>query len=168
MANYNNPNNTPRNNPNASYTSNTSTASSSGIMDVIQQIRSSAQNLSKDLDNRDSREETAGDLEQLTLSFADLKKIFFALKQEDKEILSREVRELLSGQEDFKTYTRDVNKILMDVKNRIQADKTVEAKVKENLPEEHQGQAPNALLQGFGKLLEQVSDWSSSPKPGPR
>lgn len=155
MANYNNPNNDPKNSP-------------SNIMDVIQQIRSSAQNLAKDLDHRDSREETAEDLQQLTLSFTDLKNIFFALKQEDKENLSREVKELLSGQEDFATYTKDVNKILMDVKNRIQTDKQVEAKVKENLPEQHQDQAPNSLLQSFGKLLEQFSDLGSNSKPGPR
>lgn len=134
-------------------------ANTDNLKNTIQQIRTSAKNLSQDLDNQHPREETADDLDQLSLSFQDLKDIFFALKQEDKDNLSREVRELFSGQEDFKTYTRDVNRILMDVKNRIQADKKVEEKVSQNLPEQHQDENPNALIQGFSQLMNQVSDW---------
>lgn len=135
-----------------------------GLVSVIQQIRNSAQNLSKDLDHKDPREETAGDLEQLSLSFQDLKDIFFSLRQEDKENLSREMRELFTGQEDFKTYTRDVNKILLDVKNRIQNDKNVEKKVAQNLPEQHQNETPNTFMQNFEKLIGQITDWSKGSK----
>lgn len=134
-------------------------ANTDNLKDTIQQIRTAAQHLSQDLDQQHPREETADDLDQLSLSFQDLKDIFFALKQEDKANLQHEVQELFSGKEDFKTYTRDVNKILMDVKNRIQADKKVADKVTQNLPEEHQNENPNNLIQGFSQLMNQVSDW---------
>lgn len=132
-------------------------ATSDDIISIIQQIRASAQNLSKDLDHQDSREETATDLGQLSLSFQDLKDILFSLTQADQENITREMHELLSGQEDFKTYTQDVQKILIDVKNRVKADKKVEDKVAQNLPEQHQDETPSTLLQSFGKLLEQFS-----------
>lgn len=136
-------------------------ADGNNLFNLIQQIRDSAQNLSKDLDRKDPREETEADLEQLTLSFQDLKDILFSLKQEDKDNLAREMRELLSGQEDFQTYTRDVNKILMDVKNRIKADKNAEYKVAQNLPEQHQNETPSTLMDSFSKVIEQISNWTT-------
>lgn len=130
------------------------------FMSVIQQIRQSAQNLSKDVDHNDPREETKQDLNELTLNFQDLRNIISNMTQEDKEDLNRELRELMSGEEDFQTYTQDVKKILMDVKNRVKSDKKVEDKITKNLPAEKKNETPNSLLQGFGSLIEQISHWT--------
>ncbi|MBA3237735.1 MAG: hypothetical protein H0T62_05205 [Parachlamydiaceae bacterium] len=130
------------------------------IMSIMQQIRDSAKNLSKDLDKNDSREKTQEDLEQLTLSFQDLKDIYSALNEQDSENLNREAREWLSGKEDFQTYMRDVKKIIMDIKTRINSDKKVEEKVADNLPEDHQNEAPSSLVQGFQNILEKIAQWT--------
>lgn len=130
------------------------------FMAVIRQIRNSAQNLSKDVDPNDKREETQEDLEQLSLNFQDLREIISSMNAEDQENISREFRELLSGQENFQTYTQDVKKILLDIKNRIKSDKKIEEKISENLPEEHQNETANSLFQGFGNLIEQISHWT--------
>ncbi len=135
-------------------------ATSDDLLSIIQQIRSSAKNLSKDIDSKDQRENTEEDLAQLSMSFQDLKDILFSLNQSDKDNLNREMRELLSGQEDFQTYTHDIKKILFDVKGRIKSDRNVEEKISQNLPEEHQNVTPNTLMQGFGKLIEQIANWT--------
>ncbi len=130
------------------------------FMSIIQQIRTSAKNLSKDVDQNDPREETNKDLKELTLGFQDLREIISNIKQEEQEDLNREFRELLSGQEDFQTYTQDVKMILMDIKNRIKTDKKVEEKITKNLPAEQKNETPNSLFQGFGSLMEQISRWT--------
>ncbi|MBA2727239.1 MAG: hypothetical protein H0U49_03590 [Parachlamydiaceae bacterium] len=130
------------------------------FMSIIQQIRTSAKNLSKDVDQNDPREETNKDLKELTLGFQDLREIISNIKQEEQEDLNREFRELLSGQEDFQTYTQDVKMILMDIKNRIKSDKKVEEKITKNLPAEQKNETPNSLFQGFGSLMEQISRWT--------
>lgn len=130
------------------------------LMSLLQQIRDSAKNLSKDLDQKDPRENTQEDLEQLTLNFQDLRDIFTTMNEQDKQNLNREARELLSGQEDFQTYMQDVKKIIMDIKSRIKSDKKIETKVSDNLPDEHQNDTPNNLFQGFQSLIEQIGRWT--------
>jgi hypothetical protein len=130
------------------------------FMSLIHKIRTSASNLSKDVDQNDPREETNKDLKDLSLSFHDLREIMSSLTNEDQENINREFRELLSGEEDFQTYTQDVKKILLDVRNRVKTDKKVEEKITKNLPADQKDETPNSLLQGFAGLIDQISRWA--------
>lgn len=125
---------------------------------VLQNIKESATNLGKDVDKNDKREETKADMAMLTLNFSDLKAILKNMTPEDRASLEREAKELFSGQETLAEYTRDVQMILNDIKGRAMADNQVKQKMQENAPMEQKGQNPSSLLEGFMKLLQQLSD----------
>lgn len=127
------------------------------LQTLLEQIHSSTQNVKKDIDEKDSREKTSEDLEQLTVKFQDLKEIISKMNASDAENLRREFRELFSGQEDFQTYVQDVKKILSDVQTRIRTDKKVEEKINNNLPEDSQTDTPSTLFQGFRTIIDQFS-----------
>lgn len=132
-------------------------ANKNQIASLLEQIFSSSKNLKKDLDKNDPREKIEEDLNQLTLNFQDLKEIFFGMNAQENESLKREFGELLSGQEDMKTYVQDVRKILAEVQERIRTDKKVEEKINDNLPEDQQNETPQSLLQGFKGLIDKLS-----------
>lgn len=134
------------------------------LQTLLEKIHSSSQNLKKDIDENDPRENTSKDLEQLSLNFQDLKEIISGLNTQDTANLNREFRELISGQEDLQTYVQDVKKLLSDVQTRIKSDKKVEEKISDNLPDESQNDTPSTLIQGFKSILEQISQMSDKKR----
>jgi len=128
------------------------------FIDALKKVRTSADNLNKDVDHKDKREETKSDLQELSLSFTDLRKIFSSLTEEDRAALQREAQELLSGQESLAEYTSDVKKILSNVKNRVTDDVAVKSKIEQNIPEEHKEKTSESLLDTFMGYLHQISD----------
>lgn len=125
---------------------------------VLQNIKESAANLGKDVDTNDKREETKADFAMLTLSFSDLQSILKNITPEDRANLEREMKELFSGQESLAEYTRDVQKILTDVKNRVSKDVAVQEKIEKSTTIEQKGQEPASILDGFTQLLKQLND----------
>jgi hypothetical protein len=128
---------------------------------VLQNIKESATNLGKDVDKNDRREETKADFAMMTLSFSDLKTILKNMTPDDKANLEREAKELFSGEETLADYSRDVQKILTDIKNRTTADSQVMKKIEQNMPIENKGQSPSTILDSFAQLLRQLSDQMS-------
>lgn len=127
------------------------------LFKVLQQLTSSAQNLNKDIDHNDSREETKGDLEQLHTGFQELKTIFNSINQEDLANAQREVQELMSGNQNFMEYARDVNAIIADVRSRTKSDTTVEKKISQNLPSKHKKAGATNFLDQLKGVLNQVN-----------
>ncbi|MGA8163759.1 MAG: hypothetical protein WB791_01895 [Waddliaceae bacterium] len=132
----------------------------SDLFTVLQKIRSTAQNLSKDVDPADSREETGGDLNDLTSGFAQLQTLFQSLNQSDMQKIQAEVKELMSGQQNFREYARDVNALLAEVRNRTQQNKEMKKKIKKNIPVEHKNKDPDDFFGGLKGILDEVSSWS--------
>lgn len=126
------------------------------FIDALKKVRTSADNLNKDVDYQDKREETKSDLQELSLSFSDLKKIFSSLNDEDRADLQREAKELFNGQESLTDYTRDVQKILNNVKNRVEVDMAVKNKIEQNIPTEHKDKNSESLLDTFMGYLQQI------------
>jgi DNA-directed RNA polymerase subunit F len=133
---------------------------------LLEQILSSTNNLKKDLDQNDPREQTQDDLSQLSLSFQDLREMFSHINPEDAEKLKNEFRALLSGQENLQTYVQDVRKILTDIHDRTRSDRQVQQKISNNLPEDQQDETAQSLLQGFKGLMDQL--FNSTQKTGGR
>lgn len=125
---------------------------------VLQNIKESAENLGKDVDKGHQREETKADLAMLTLSFSDLKTILKTMTDEDKANLQHEATELFTGKETLAEYSRDVQKILSDIKNRATTDAQVQQKIEMNAPIEQKGASSASLLDGFAALLHQLGD----------
>lgn len=131
------------------------------FFEVLQNIRESASNLSKDVDKSDKREETKADLAMLTLNFSDLKTILANLNDNDRQELEREVKELFSGKESLSEYTRDVQQILSSIKNRASSDTQVKQKIEQNIPIEHKEQHNSvSLIDSFAKLLQKIGSSS--------
>jgi uncharacterized protein with von Willebrand factor type A (vWA) domain len=127
------------------------------LFDVLTKIRTAAGNLNKDIDPKDKREETKQDVAQLTLNFKDLKKILSSMTEQDRADLQRELQELFSGQETFAEYNRDVQKLIMSIKNRIDSDIQVEQKIAQNLPAEHKEKGPSTLFETLSTVLQQLA-----------
>lgn len=129
------------------------------FFEVLQNIRESASNLSKDVDKGNKREETKADLAMLTLSFSDLKTILANLNDKDRQELEREGNELFSGKESLAEYTRDVQQILTSIKNRASSDTQVKQKIETNLPIEQKDQHDSvSLIDSFANLLRKIAD----------
>ena len=134
------------------------------IFDVMNQIRTSAENLNKDIDHNDSREETKGDLKQLTTGFQQLQQFFSNVKQEDMAVMQREVQEWLSGQQDFQQYAKDVSSLVTSIRNRAQEDQKVQKKIEENLPEEHRERNIGDFFNQLKGVLDQVQNLTGSTR----
>lgn len=128
------------------------------IFDVINQLRSSAENLNKDIDHNDSREETRGDLEQFSSGFQQLQHFFSKIDQQDISTVQREVQEWLSGKQDFQQYARDVVSLVSDIRNRTEADGKVQQKIQENMPEQHRDRNIGDFFNEIKGVLDQVQN----------
>lgn len=131
----------------------------SQVLDLLQNLKSDATNLNRDLDEKDEREETRGDLSQLFKGFGELRSLMSKLEKSDVEKLQTEMRELMSGKEDMLEYNRDVANILMEVKKRTEAENDAKEKVVEHLPSEKKDDNVGSLFDNWGSVLKNVQHW---------
>lgn len=129
------------------------------IFAILQNLKTNATNLNKDLDQKDKREETGGDLAQLFGSFGELRSIMSKLDESDITKLQTELKELMSGKEDLMEYKRDVANILLEAKKRTEAQDQVKAKVIENMPEEKKNENVGSLFDNWGSVLSKLEQW---------
>src|SRR6188508_334210 len=106
------------------------------LFEVLQNLKTDSKNLNKDLDEKDKREETKGDLSRIFSSFSELRALMSKLDESDTARLQEELRQLMSGEENILEYNNDVNNILMEVKRRTERNDVIKDKVIENLPTE--------------------------------
>ncbi len=129
------------------------------LLVLLQNVRGQANNLSKDVDEKDQREETQADLSKLFSSFADLRNLLSRLEQSDVTKLQEELKQLMTGQETFAEYNRDVSKILMDVHHRTEEHPPTEEKIKENLPGAAKTQNVGSLFDNWRSVLGNIQNW---------
>lgn len=132
------------------------------IFNVMDQLRTCAQNLNKDIDHKDSREETKRDLEQLNSGFQQLQQFFSKINQQDMETVQREVQEWLSGQQDFQQYARDVSALVTDIRNRTKADSKVQQKIQDNMPRQHRNRNVGDFFNEIKTVLDQVNNMTGA------
>jgi len=132
------------------------------IFDLINQVRTSAENLHRDIDENDRREETKGDMESLTTGFQQLQQILSNVNQEDFNVMQREVQEWISGQQNFQEYARDVSSLVSDIRSRTKKDGRVQQKLQENLPEQHRERNIGDFFNEIKGVLEQVQNLSQT------
>lgn len=125
----------------------------SQIFEILQNLQTHAGNLSKDIDTKDTREETEGDLSQIFSSFGQLRTVMSKLNEQDMARLQDEVKQLFSGEQSFFDYNRDVNNILMEVYKRAQEHPATKQKIEDNLPAQAQNQNLGNVFKGWGDLL---------------
>ena len=126
------------------------------LISVLQKLQESSTNLSKDIDPKDSREQTGKDLTSLSSAFQDLQSIFSSIREEDMNKITTEFNELISGKQNFLEYTRDVNAILMAVRERAKEKPEIKEKIVQNLPVHQQGENPDALFKKYSDILNQI------------
>lgn len=129
------------------------------LLEVLQNIQTHANNLNKDLDEKDEREETKGDLRQLFTNFGELRALMSKLDESDVTKLREELHELMSGKEDILEYNRDVTNILMDVKRRTEVNESAKDKVVEHLPAEKKDENVGSLFDNWSSILGNVQHW---------
>ena len=135
------------------------------VLIVIQKLRDSAQNLSKDIDPEDAREQTQGDLRDLSVGFQQLQKMFATLDKEQKAKIQGEVKELMEGKQNFLEYARDVRAILAEVRKKAEVDEEVKQKIEENIPEQHKDQGTASFFTKITDCLEEFKNWSGKQAP---
>lgn len=126
------------------------------LFSVLQNLRTQASNLSKDIDTHHEREETEEDLSDIFSSFGQIKSIMSKLSPADMANLQDEVKQLFKGEQSFSDYSRDVNKILMDVYKRTEEHKPTKEKIAENLPAQVQNQSVSTIFGSWGDILNNV------------
>lgn len=134
------------------------------LIDAFLKIRSSLGNLSKDVDEKDSREKTDQDLAAVTVNFQDLFTLFKSMEASDMQKIYQEVMELSSGEETFQEYIRDVNKILVDVKRKAQKSDSAKEKLEQNLPRNLKDEGIESLLEKYQETVQQINAWQDQVK----
>jgi hypothetical protein len=129
------------------------------LFTILQNLRTHATNLNKDLDERDQREETKGDLARLFGSFNELKTVMVQLEQSDIAKLQDELKQLLSGEENILEYNRDVSNILLEARKRAEKNEPTKEKVTENLPTQQKNQNVGNVFDNWRSILANVQHW---------
>jgi hypothetical protein len=132
------------------------------LFGLLQGLKTDTANLNKDLDEKDKREETRGDLSQIFSRFNELDSVLSQLDESDVAKMQEELKKLTSGQEDIFEYNRDINNILMQVKKRTEKNPSAKDKVIEHMPSEAKEQhADNvgSLFDSWGSVLSNVQHW---------
>jgi DNA repair exonuclease SbcCD ATPase subunit len=132
------------------------------LIDAFLKVRNSLSNLSKDVDERDPREKTDQDLNNLTGNFQELITLFQSMEASDLQKIYQEVMELSSGQETFQEYIRDVNQILTDVRKRAQKNDATREKIEQNLPQHLQDEDIDSLLAQYQDTVKRISNWQKN------
>jgi hypothetical protein len=143
------------------------------LFQIIQGLRTDSSNLNRDLDERDDREETGGDLTQLFRGFGQLRSIMSKLDESDIAKLQDELKKLMSGKENILEYSRDVNNILIDVQKRTEKHEPTRDKVADNIPAKHQDEheSVGSMFDSWRSVIGDVQHWieqNSSNRIGSR
>jgi len=144
------------------------------LFGLLQNLKTDTSNLHKDLDDKDEREETKDDLSQIFSRFGELNALLSKLDESDVAQMREDLKKLLSGQEDILEYNRDINNLLLKVKQRTEQHEPTKDKVIEHMPSEAKEQhADNvgSLFDNWGSILNNVQHWieqNSSAKTGSR
>ncbi len=128
------------------------------LLKVIGQLKGSLGDLYKDVDERDSREETGYDFDQVVTNFEEIKRIFQNLEREDMMALQREITELVQGEETFQEYVRDVNSIVKGI-NKKNKSGPAKKKLEQNLPIKAKGAGVQGTFGDIEGLFSQLSGW---------
>ena len=129
------------------------------LLGLLQNIKTDAANLHKDLDNKMKVKKPKGDLSRLFGSFGEMRELMSKLDESDIAQLKDEFKALMSGKEDLLEYNRDVNEILMNVKKRTEANAPAKDKVVEHLPPEQKDQNVGSHFDNWGSILNNVAHW---------
>lgn len=141
------------------------------LFELLQNLKTDATNLDRDLDEKDKREETKGDLRQLFRSFNELRTLISKMDESEKAKMQAEMQELMSGKENILEYNRDVANILINVKKRVEGRESIKEKVIEHLPQEQKNENVGTLFDNWRSVLTNVQQWieqNSSHKIGSR
>lgn len=138
------------------------------LIGVLQGLKTDTANLNKDLDEKDEREETKGDLSQIFSRFGELKSLMSQLNESDVTQMREEMKQLLSGQENINDFNRDVKNILMAVKQRTEENEPSKDKVIEHMPDEakdEHGDNVGSVFDSWGSVLNNVQHWIEQNTP---
>lgn len=132
------------------------------LLGLLQGLKTDTVNLNKDLDDKDEREETKGDLSQIFSRFGELESLLSKLDESDVAEMQEDLKKLMSGQEGILDYNRDINNLLTKVKQRTEQHEPTKDKVIEHMPpeaKETHSDDVGSMINSWGSVLNNVQHW---------